>query len=108
MKRIISAILFIFLAACSSKAQHSVTKLWATDSTLATPESVLFDGQNNTLYTSLISGKPDSADGIGGIAKVGLDGKITNANWVTGLDAPKGLGKFGNTLCAADLTQVVL
>ena len=35
-----------------------------------------------------------------------LDGKIINDNWVTGLDAPKGLGKFGNTLYAADLTQV--
>ncbi|HYJ63688.1 MAG TPA: ATP/GTP-binding protein, partial [Parafilimonas sp.] len=81
-------------------------KLWSTDSTLAIPESVLYDAQNKLLYTSLINGKPDSVDGVGGIAKVSLDGKIENANWVTGLDAPKGLGKFGNTLYAADLTQV--
>jgi len=80
--------------------------LWATDSTLAVPESVLYDEQNKLLYTSLINGKPDSADGNGQIATVSLDGKITNGNWVTGLDAPKGLGKFGNTLYAADLTQV--
>ncbi len=99
-------ILFIALATCRLNAQHSVTKLWSTEPALATPESVLYDAQAKLLYTSLINGKPDSADGVGGIAKVGLDGKIIDTNWVTGLDAPKGLGKFGNTLYAADLTQV--
>ena len=109
MKNIIAIQLLIFFLALISgtlRAQHSVTKLWSTDSTLAIPESVFYDAQAKLLYTSLIDGKPDSADDIGGIAKVGLDGKITDANWVTGLDAPKGLGKFGNTLYAADLTQV--
>ena len=106
MKYTIPAILFSLLAACASNAQHSVTKLWATDSTLAVPESVLFDAQNNILYASLIDGAPDSADGNGAIARVGLDGKITNANWVAGLDAPKGIGKFGNTLYTADLTLI--
>ncbi len=98
--------LLLCLTSFTLNAQHSVTKLWSTDSTLAVPESVLYDAQNKLLYTSLINGKPDSADGNGQIAKVGLDGKIINANWVAGLDAPKGLGKFGNTLYAADLTQV--
>jgi hypothetical protein len=109
MKNILSArliVLLLVLISYSSRAQHSVTKLWATDSTLAIPESVLYDAQANLLYTSLIDGKSDSADGIGGIAKVGLDGKIINDKWITGLDAPKGLGKHGNILYAADLTQV--
>ena len=106
MKTTLAFILVFIITSCTSHAQHSVTKLWSTDSTLAVPESVLYDAQNKLLYTSLINGKPDSADGIGGIAKVGLDGKIINDKWVTGLDAPKGLGKYGNTLYAADLTQV--
>jgi len=97
---------FLSLTTGALYAQHSVTKIWTTDSTLAVPESVLYDGQAKLLYTSLINGKSDSADGNGQIAKVDLDGKIINANWVTGLDAPKGLGKFGNTLYAADVTQV--
>jgi hypothetical protein len=101
-------ILFFVFASCSLHAQHSVTKLWTTEPALAAPESVLYDAQNKLLYTSLINGKPDSADGVGSIAKVSLDGKIIDTNWVTGLDAPKGLGKFGNTLYAADITQVVV
>src|SRR4051794_39538843 len=106
MKHYTIVMLFASLVSCNTKAQHSVTKLWTTDSTLAIPESVLFDEQNQLLYVSLIDGKPDSADATGGIAKVGLGGKIINANWVAGLDAPKGLGKHGNALYAADLTQV--
>jgi hypothetical protein len=90
MKHYIIVMLFASLVSCTVKAQHSVTKLWTTDSTLAIPESVLFDAQNQLLYASLIDGKPDSADRTGGIAKVGLDGKIVDVNWVTGLDAPKG------------------
>jgi hypothetical protein len=108
MKNILSALLLIlsFSLTYTVNAQHSITKLWSTDSTLAVPESVLYDAQSSLLYTSLIDGNGDSADGVGEIAKVGLDGKIINDKWVTGLDAPKGLGKFGNTLYAADLTQV--
>jgi hypothetical protein len=107
MKNILAILTLLFIiTSCTSHAQHSVTKLWSTDSTLAVPESVLYDAQASLLYTSLIDGNSDSADGVGEIAKVGLDGKIINDKWVTGLDAPKGLGKFGNTLYAADLTQV--
>jgi hypothetical protein len=106
MKITFAFILLFIVTSCTSHAQHSVTKLWSTDSTLAVPESVLYDAQSKLLYTSLINGKSDSADSVGEIAKVGLDGKIINDKWVTGLDAPKGLGKFGNTLYAADLTQV--
>ena len=106
MKITLAFTLVFIITAYTSHAQHSVTKLWTTDSALAIPESVLYDAQDKFLYTSLINGKPDSADGNGQIAKVGLDGKIINDNWIDGLDAPKGLGKFGNTLYAADLTQV--
>jgi len=108
MKQIIPTSLFPLLISFTSTAQHSLTKLWSTDTILATPESVLFDAQNKVLYASLIEGQPDQADGKGGIAKVGLDGKILDANWVSGLNAPKGLGKYNNMLYAADLTEVAV
>src|SRR4030095_12695378 len=108
MKQIIPMLLFVLLISFTSTAQHSLTKLWSTDTILATPESVLFDAQNKVLYASLIEGQPDQADGQGGIAKVGLDGKILDANWISGLNAPKGLGKYNNTLYAADLTEVAV
>ncbi len=99
---------FALLTYCGAHAQHSLTKLWASDTTLPEPESVLYDAQAKILYTSLIDGDPSKKDGKGGVAKVGLDGKIINKSWVTGLNAPKGLGKFGNTLYAADVDEVVV
>lgn len=85
-----------------------LTEVWASDTTLKVPESVYFDASGQILYVSQIDGGPAEADGKGGIAKVGLDGAIVDANWITGLNAPKGLGKHDNKLYIADITEVVV
>ncbi|HVX50634.1 MAG TPA: hypothetical protein VHB48_10780 [Chitinophagaceae bacterium] len=107
MKNILLAVFFAG-ALSAAQAQHSLQKLWASDTILPQPESVLYDAQGKILYTSLIDGDGSAKDGKGGVAKLSLDGKIINKNWVTGLNAPKGLGKFGNTLYAADVDEVVV
>lgn len=87
----------------------TLTQVWETDTTLATPESVIFDEKNNIFYVSCIGAVPPTAkDGDGYIAKMDTDGKITDAKWVTGLDAPKGLALVGNILYVADITHVVM
>ncbi len=113
MRKIFSVIFFLFLIVLlknnSVRAQgHQLQKKWQTDSVLKVPESVLYDAENKVLYTSNIDGAPDAKDGKGSIGKVGLDGKIIEVDWVRGLNAPKGLGKFKNTLYAADLDEVVV
>jgi len=109
MKPIVfSAILFLFISH-DLFAQHKVTKLWETDTVLKVPESVLFDAENKVLYVSNIDGKdPWGRDGKGSIGKVGLDGKIIAVDWVTGLNAPKGLGMYKGKLYAADLNDVAV
>ena len=93
----------------TSFAQHSLTRLWETDTLLKVPESVLFDAGNKVLYVSNIDGTdPWGNDGKGSIGKVGLDGKIIAAEWVTGLSAPKGMGLYKNKLYVADLTNIVV
>jgi hypothetical protein len=86
--------------------EHKLEKLWETDSVIAVPESVL--AVKNLLYVSLIDGGGWDADGKGGIAKLGPDGKILDNSWITGLNAPKGLGIAGNRLYAADISEVVV
>lgn len=90
-------------------AVEPLTKLWASDTTLLTPESVLYDKAGNILYVSCIVGVPPSAkDGDGSIAKISpVDGSILQLNWVTGLDAPKGMGVVGTTLYVSDIDKVV-
>lgn len=106
MKRIL--ILLVFLTPCLLQAQHTLEKLWQTDTIIAVPESVLADPANNILYISLIDGAPWEADGKGGVGKLGTDGKKYNGTWITGLNAPKGLGKYGNRLYVADISEVVV
>ncbi|MBK7871388.1 MAG: ATP/GTP-binding protein [Saprospiraceae bacterium] len=50
---------------------------------------------------------PAAKDGKGSISKVGLDGKIINRDWVTGLNAPKGLGLYKNTLWVNNIDELV-
>ena len=87
---------------------HSLQKLWETDTVVAVPESVLPDAKHTQLYVSLIDGGGWDVDGKGGVGKLGLDGKHYNGQWISGLNAPKGLGRRGNHLYAADISNVVV
>ncbi len=107
IKKLIPAALLLSLPHILQAQSHKLVKLWETDS-LAVPESVLPDIPKKTLYVSLIDGEPWAMDGKGGVALVGLDGKIRNPRWITGLNAPKGLGKSGNMLYVADVSQLVV
>lgn len=96
------------LLSLNLKAQHKLEKIWETDSVVNLPESVLPDFKAKILYVSQMGNNPNDKDGIGGVAKIGMDGKIIDLNWITGLNAPKGLARFGNLMYAADLTDVVV
>lgn len=100
--------LFVFTSYNTNAQQHSLQKLWETDTVIATPESVLADVKSATLYVALIDGQPWEADGKGGVGKMSMDGKKNNATWITGLNAPKGMGKIGNRLYVADINEVVV
>jgi len=118
------AILFLgvlFLAACAGSSDKKTTEQtdsaktpelvlkWESDSSLKVPESVLFDKAAQVLYVSNIDGtNPWEADGKGSIGKVGLDGKVIAAEWVSGLHGPKGMGMFNGKLYVADLGNIVV
>jgi sugar lactone lactonase YvrE len=105
MKNIL-LIAFCLIAHVSSS--QTLNLKWRSDTLLRVPESVLFDAGRKALYVSNIDGKSDGKDGEGFISQLTTDGKIKNLKWVTGLDAPKGLGMVGNNLYVADLTAVVI
>src|SRR5436190_12945396 len=89
-------------------AQHQLEKIWTTDTIVAIPESVLPDLKKGILYVSLIDGGGWDADGRGGVARLSVDGKKYDGHWISGLNAPKGLGMYGNRLYAADISEVVV
>lgn len=115
MKQLIAiAVVLAAFAACQPTKETktemkapTVKLLWETDTLLTTCESVLYDKSADVLYVADIDGKPDSVDGAGYIAKVGLDGKIIDAKWAKGLNAPKGMGLANGKLYVADITNLV-
>lgn len=118
MKNILArplAMLGALLLAAAAQAQspensHKLTQLWETEPSLKVPEGVRFDAKRKVLYVSNIDGEPWAVDGKGSIGKVGLDGKIIAAEWITGLDAPKGIAQSddGKLLYVADAGGVVV
>lgn len=103
MHRLLFFILGIAFVAQAFADQARLEKLWQTEAVLKVPESVLYDAGRAVLYVSNIDGtEPWADDGEGSIAKVGLDGKVIDAAWVTGLNGPKGMGLHGDILYVTD------
>jgi sugar lactone lactonase YvrE len=71
------------------------------------PESALLDVTRGVLYVSNWNGNPTDNDGNGYISKLSPNGTVTEAEWVTGLDAPKGLALRDKTLYVSDIDKLV-
>ncbi len=89
--------------------QIKINKVWETLPVLKTPESVIYAPKHDILFVSNIDGKPDQKDQKGFLSKVSLsNGSITELNWLTGLDAPKGMAIYNNSkLYVSDITDLV-
>lgn len=92
----------IMILVCSTLfAQHSLEKLWESDSlTLKGPESALYDSNSNSLYVSSM--------GSGTVVRMGLDGKVLTKDWVTGLNSNKGSGLFNGLFYTAETSAVAI
>src|SRR5687768_10100717 len=111
MKKILLLVLAgtVCLAASLQAQSRQLVKKWETQPTLKTPESVLYDADGRVLYVSNIDGKePWTKDDAGSIGKVGLDGKVIAAEWVKGLQAPKGMALHNGKLWVADIDRMVV
>jgi sugar lactone lactonase YvrE len=79
---------------------------------LQTPESVLYDAQQDVYFISNINGQPLAADNNGYISRVNAETLQAEAKWIEAgkngvtLNAPKGMAVAGDTLYVSDLTVV--
>ncbi len=99
--------LLMFSVATGFSQKKQLKKIWQTEKILKVPESVLFHKDSKTLYVSTIDGAPTDKDGKGGITKLTTDGKVDSLNWISGLNAPKGMGIFNDMLYVSDIDEVV-
>lgn len=91
----------VVLTTSTSFAQHSLEKLWESDSvTLKGPESALFDSGSKSLYVSSMN--------AGSIVRMGLDGKIIKSDWVTGLKSNMGSALYKGHLYTTSPSGIVV
>ncbi|MCH7401338.1 ATP-binding protein [Belliella kenyensis] len=85
----------------------SLTLLWQTDDVLLTNESTLYDAETGKIYVSNIDGGPNEKDGKGFISIIDKEGNIIEKDWVTGIDAPKGMGISSGKLYVTNIDEIV-
>jgi sugar lactone lactonase YvrE len=95
----------------AQQVEHTkINKLWETTNDLKNPESVAYAPKQNVMFVSNVNGKPTQRDQNGFISKVSpSNGNIIELNWVTGLNAPKGVAISNNNsiLYVSDITDLV-
>lgn len=91
------------------KIQPSLSPLWQVDG-LEIPESILEINKGGKSYylVSVLKGDFYSKDGNGDIAKISSKGVLLDGQWVTGLNAPKGMAVSKDLLYVSDIDEVVV
>jgi outer membrane protein assembly factor BamB len=112
--RIVQMIALALIVATGALAQQpprsnvpEPTALWTLSADVNAPESAYYDATSNAIFVSSINGDVLAKDGNGYISRLAADGKVVNAKWATGLNAPKGLRSVGGTLWVTDIDEVV-
>jgi hypothetical protein len=113
---ILNSLFFVFvllitpLAAQAPPAQPAAAAppaVWTITTDMSAPESAYYDALSKSVFVSSINGQIADKDGNGYISRLSPDGKVVNAKWATGLNAPKGLRSIGGTLWVSDIDEVV-
>ena len=90
-----------------ASVEPSLTLLWETPEELITNESVLFDENSGMIYVANIEGNPTEKDGKGSISIISKSGEILVQEWVSGIDAPKGMGISNGKLYVTNIDELV-
>lgn len=96
----------------SPKITMPATQTEQIASGLQTPESVLYDSQQDVYFISNINGQPLDADNNGYISRVNPDSLAVEAKWIEGgqkgvtLNAPKGMAIANGVLWVSDINVV--
>ena len=100
MKKLFTIVIIVF--SCSTSfAQHSLEKLWESDSlTLKGPESALFDAKSKSLYVSSMNS--------GSVVIMDLNGKVVKDSWITGLNSNKGSALYNGLFYTAETAAIAV
>lgn len=98
----------LFVSAFASEAPR-LELLWETEPVFSFPECVVYDPARNVLYVSNIGETPDGEphNGDGYVSVVSLNGEIITEKYIGGLNDPKGMDIYEDTLWVNDRDAIV-
>lgn len=94
------------MSAAVPAAAQQPEQVWEA-SGFEAPESAVYDVERDVIYVSNVAGEPNEKDGKGYISKLSPAGEIQEAEWASGLNAPKGMALANGLLYVADIDTVV-
>lgn len=111
-------VILVFLWSCQTKSPaenqsdpdpitFSLSELWATDTIMKTPESVLYDAKRGVLYVANMN-RTEEGDDTGFISRLDTDGNVIDLHWIDGLNEPRGMGIYGDLLFATDMDRLLI
>jgi DNA-binding beta-propeller fold protein YncE len=106
IKIVIAIITTATLNVSPIRAGDTTKPIWTVTKNVGAPSNALFDPETKTVFVSQISGKGDAKDGVGVVSRLHLDGKMINFEWAAGLDAPKGMARYGKNLWVSDIDRL--
>jgi hypothetical protein len=106
---LISAVTLV--AGCAAVQSHKVEVLslsegWVLEG-FESPESVIADGKGG-YFVSNVNGGGRDKDGNGFISRISANGEMLERIWADGVDAPKGMAIWDDTLYVADIDTLVM
>lgn len=118
------SVAFILAAACAPAADETAAlgdtaepvaaaplRIASTDG-FSTPESAVYDAEQDVYFVSNINGNPSAFDNNGFISRMRADGTVDSLHFVMGgrrgvaLNAPKGMAIVGDTIWVADIDAI--
>ncbi len=85
----------------------TLTQEWVLTG-LDAPESIIPTKNSGEYYVSNVNGEAADKNGRGYISIISEDGKFVEQQWVTGLNAPKGMTLVENRLYVSDIDQLIV
>lgn len=110
--RLLSTVLLLLFGTSISKPQEifqspKLVKVWETPQGLNVPESSFYNKKDKTIYVSNICGMHNLKDSIGFISKLTDKGDFIEKEWISGLNAPKGINIYKGKLYVTDIDEVL-
>ncbi len=99
-------VILLFISCTSSIEKKSN---WKSTEVFLNPESAYYEKKSNVVFVSNVEGEGAAKDGKGYISKLSpMDGKTLKKKWVSGLNAPKGMGAYYGNLYVSDIDRVLV